>query len=339
MTEVLTAAELQAGCLHPRRSLTPVGTQPRREPESEHVVHDCSGALLSFASCPGGIALTRDGALWVSDPQSGAISRLGVGGTLDTVVRPRVARDGRRNAPAPATPVGLAEAPDGSVYVADRSGHRIWAIWADGSARVVTGGAQGSRDGSTAEAMFRYPADVAFASDGTCYVADTANDRIRLVSPDGVVTTLAGASYGYRDGRGADARFRRPSALDVASDGACYVADTGNNAVRLVTPDGSVTTLAGIPPGGDRDGTGEQIGLRWPTGIAAGAGGVFVADHGNGVVRHVDTSGTSRTWLRLDGLRWPVSVALKSRGTLFVSGTTASGADGAAACLLAVERP
>jgi DNA-binding beta-propeller fold protein YncE len=96
----------------------------------------------------------------------------------------------------------------------------------------------------------------------------------------------------------------------VARDGTCYVADTGNNAIRRITPDGEVTTLAGAPPGGDRDGAGADVGLRSPTGLALGPNGdLWVADQGNSALRKIDPSGTSTTDLRFSGRHFPFAVA------------------------------
>jgi len=299
---------------------------------------DCSDALFSFRGHPGGVAAGSDGTVWVSDSLSAAIWHVALDGTAAPVIAPSGSRRLGGHGATPLTPAGLAIAPDGSLYVADSSEHRICAVAPDGSIRVVAGGASGYRDGPGTEARFRYPHDVAFASDGACYVADTGNDRIRRIAPDGVVTTVAGSIYDYGDGRGPCARFRRPAALDVGADGACYVADTGNNAIRRIDPDGVVTTLAGEPPGGDGDGTGRGIGLRWPTGITVGADDtISVADHGNGAVRRIATDGESHTTLRLSGLRWPVGVALRSEGALVATGTALCDLGHPEACLMVVE--
>lgn len=300
---------------------------------------DCANPLLTFTGHPGGVAVGADDSLWISDTLSGTIWRVAGDGTTTPVVlgRPGLER-GRDVATRVLAPAGLALAPDGSMFVADRSGHRVCAVTADGSVRVVAGGANGYRDGASTEAQFRSPLDVAFDPDGACYVADTGNDRIRRIAPDGSVTTVAGSIYDYGDGRGAAARFRRPAALDVDAEGTCYVADTGNNAVRRITPDGAVMTLAGMPPGGDGDGTGVGVGLCWPTGIAAGPGGVvWVADHGNGALRRIGPAGESSTSLRLAGLRWPVSVVLLTDGTLVVTGAALYDVHAPEACLMVVR--
>jgi sugar lactone lactonase YvrE len=279
-------------------------------------------AELSFRGQPGGVAVGDDGTVWVSDPLAGIIWQVADGRMIPVVGRPERGVDPPKvQSMRLLAPSGIAFSQDGTMYVADPSGHRVCAVAPDGLVRVLAGGANGYRDGLGADAQFRYPSDVAADTEGTLYVADTGNDRIRRITPDGNVTTLAGSIYDFGDGRGPHGRFRRPGALDVDADGICYVADTGNNAVRVIAPDGDVATLAGSPPDGDQDGTGADVGLRWPTGIVVGPrGDVWVADHGNGAVRHIDVrTGASETVLRLDGPRWPVSLAGRDDGSIAVA--------------------
>ncbi|MGH9047528.1 MAG: SMP-30/gluconolactonase/LRE family protein [Acidimicrobiales bacterium] len=263
---------------------------------------------ISFAGRPGGLAVGPDGTRFVSDATTGTIWRITRVGETTAVAR----RFG--------SPAGLAMAPDGTLFVADTTGHRVWAVSSDGHLRVVAGGGYGYRDGPGQDALFRYPSDVAIAPDGTCYVADGGNHRVRTISPDGLVATLAGSIFDYGDGLGPDGRFRQPLGLDVGPDGTCYVADTGNNAIRHITTDGEVTTLAGSPPGGDRDGAGGEVGLRSPTAIAVGPDGdLFVVDHGNAAVRRIDPAGSSTTCVRLSDRHWPVAVALSPDSEVVVA--------------------
>ena len=298
----------------------------------------CTDRSFAFPGHPAGLAVTSDGTLFASDVTSRTIWRIDDGGGRTLAATPvGGVRDATGAGNRVLSPAGLALGPDGSLVVADATGHRIWAVSPDGALRLVAGSVYGYRDGASNEALFRYPSDVAIGSDGTCYVADAGNHRIRTISPDGTVTTLAGSIYDYGDGNGRDGRFREPLALDVDDDGTCYVADTGNNAIRRITPDGEVTTLAGSPPGGARDGVGAEVGLRWPTGLALGPDGdVWVADHGNGALRRIDHSGASTTRLRLSGRNWPVAVVTTPHGTIVAAIAVLDDVHHPRACLISV---
>src|SRR5471030_2849229 len=108
------------------------------------------------------------------------------------------------------------------------------------------------------------------------------NNRIRKINSDGVVSTLAGSTEGYADGAGAAAQFNTPSGVAIDSAGNLYVADTGNNAIRKLTPEGVVSTLAGDGVAGFRDGKGAAARFNGPLGVAVDrAGVVYVADSYN----------------------------------------------------------
>lgn len=158
-------------------------------------------------------------------------------------------------------------------------------------------GVAGRRDASADRARFSDPFGVAIDAQGAIFITDAGDtNAIRRVSIDGVVSTLAGGGIGFADGIGADARFDSPSGLALDPQGVLYVADTGNNAIRRVTPDGRVTTIAGDGRPGHQDGPGPQARFNGPIGVAIDASGrIIVADTYNDRLRAIDANGVVTT--------------------------------------------
>lgn len=165
-------------------------------------------------------------------------------------------------------------------------------------AHATTIGGDGSpivRDGK--QSGFSDPFGVAIAVDGTVYVADAGeSNRIRKISPDGTVTTLAGGREGFADGTGTSASFNTPSALALGPDGNLYVADTGNNRIRKITPTGQVSTVGGDGNAGYVDGPAAKAQFNGPIGLSVSNGGdIYVADTYNDVIRMITTEGEVTT--------------------------------------------
>ena len=164
-----------------------------------------------------------------------------------------------------------------------------------------TAGVTGSADGTGAAARFNFPECVVVDSSGNLYVADTGNSTIRKVTPSGVVTTLAGTAgiTGSADGTGAAARFYYPAGVAVDGTGNLYVADSGNNTIRKVTPSGVVTTLAGTAGvTGSADGTGAAAQFNDPVDLAVdGSGNVYVSDWSNYLIRKITPAGVVTTFV------------------------------------------
>lgn len=226
-------------------------------------------------------------------------------------------------------PAGLALAADGSVYVADSGNHALRRIAPDGRVSTVAGnGERGSRDGSGRAAQFNEPMGVAVAADGSVYVADFGNHTVRRVSTTGVVSTVAGTAGqgGFADGDASTGRLRSPMDLAFAPGGTLVVLDRSNHALRLLSPAGRLSTLAGDGTAGYADGAGRSARFHFPSGLAVDAqGGVWVADTDNQVLRHVAADGTVSTPLgRQKGLADGVGAAAR----FFNPKDVATGPDG-----------
>ena len=163
-------------------------------------------------------------------------------------------------------------------------------------------GGSGNLDGTGAIARFSFPHGVAVDSAGNVFVADSTT--IRKITREGTVTTLAGVAgeYGFADGAGSAARFNVVSGIAVDRAGALYVADTGNNAIRKISPQGLVTTLAGSPAPASAegcrfaDGIGAAAAFCVPSGVAVDSGGtVYVADTQNALIRKITPAGVVTT--------------------------------------------
>lgn len=165
--------------------------------------------------------------------------------------------------------------------------------------RTFAGDSPGYRDGSLWEARFCGPNALALGADGSLYVADSRNHRIRCISPDRKVTTIAGGGTpdgagGRADGAAEAARFRFPSGVAVLPDGSLLIADTGNHRICRLT-DGQVTTVAG-GDAGKADGVGARARFRSPGPITVDDNGItWIADLGNGAVRRMDAAGVVST--------------------------------------------
>jgi len=205
-----------------------------------------------------------------------------------------------------------------------------------GEVRLLAGdGVRGLREGASLQAHFSDPYGIARAEDGTLLVADGGDsNRIRRIDPAGTVTTWAGSVEGFRDGVGAAAAFNTPSGIAMDRTGNLYVADTGNHAIRRITPDGNVTTLAGTGIAGFRDGPGAQAQFNGPIGVAVDAAGqVYVADTYNDRIRVIRTDGRVITLAGgdrpgdLDGVGaearfdTPSGVAVDQHGNVWVADT------------------
>lgn len=181
--------------------------------------------------------------------------------------------------------LGIARGSDGSLYVSTTTG--IDRIKSGVASRWVGADAKGFRDGNGTSAYFNLPRKLVVDGQDNLYVADFGNLRVRKVSPTRQVTTVAGNGIlGFTDGTSARSRLNFPTGIALDAQGNVLIADTYNHAVRMLSPDGNVTTLAGNNTAGFKDGAASTIQFNHPTDLAVGADGkVYVADWLNHRIR------------------------------------------------------
>jgi len=228
--------------------------------------------------------------------------------TLAGVAQYQGSSDGTGSAARFSLTQGVAVDASGNIYVVDSRNCTVRKVTPAGAVTTIAGtaGVVGSADGTGPGAAFRYPMGIAIDLAGNLYVSDTGNYTIRKITPNGVVTTLAGTAgaLGSADGTGSSARFKDPWSLAVDSGGNIYVADTDDDAIRKITPAGVVTTLAGTPGvPGTADGVEANAGFRAPEGVAVdAAGNVYVADTVNNTIRKITSAGIVSTLAGTAGL-------------------------------------
>lgn len=270
---------------------------------SHHGFADGAGSEARF-NRPVGIAVDLNGTVFVSDSFSHILRSVSPDGTVTTLAG-RVWSSGVDNGKGRAArfcwPGGVAADCAGNVYLADTGNHAVRKVTRDGVVTLLAGGAgaSGSSDGKGSLARFSSPSAVAVDRAGNVYVADCGNQLIRKVTPDGTVSTVAGAAglKGYADGSGATARFNQPTGIAVDTLNNIYVADAGNHVIRRIVPGRQVTTLAGCAGmKGFSDGQGVQARFSGPAAVAVDlTGSLIVADRDNHLIRMVTPEGRVST--------------------------------------------
>ena len=294
---------------------------------------------------PHGLAVDANGVVYVADLNNHTIRKITPAGVVTTFAGLAGAPgfvNGTGNGARFNSPRGVAVDTAGNVYVADSQNYAIRKITPGGSVSLLAGGTAGSQDTTNlTTGRFLSPYGVAVDTAGNVYVADVGNNSIRKVSPVGVVSTLAGGlgptNAGSVDATGSAARFSAPFGVAVDPNGNVYVADRDNYKIRKITPDGVVTSIAGLTNfiSADTDGTGTAARFAQVVGVAAdAAGNVYVVDSTNSTIRKVTAAGVVTTLAGLtrsvgsaDGIgsvarfNSPQGIAVDSGGNLYVGDT------------------
>ncbi len=304
---------------------------------------DNGAAISAELDTPQGVAVDSAGNLYIADTHNSAIRRVAVNGTITTVAgngnAGYLGDGGQATLAELYGPYGVTVDSGGSLYIADSYNSAIRKVASNGVITTLAGAGTG----------LNFPEGVALDAAGDLYIADTGNCLLRKLAPGGSIATVAGAGlWGYAGdgGPATQAELFQPQAVAWDSAGNLYIADSFNYVVRKVTPNGTITTVAGngtqfYPPNGglvgDGDGglaTSASLGTCYGLAVDA-AGNIYIGDYDNSAVRKVSPNGMITTvagnglggysgdggLATSAGLGWPTGVAVDAAGSVYIADT------------------
>jgi uncharacterized protein (TIGR03437 family) len=316
----------------------------------------------ALLATPQDVVVDSSGNVYIADTGNRRVRKLTATGLISTVVGNGNFRFGGDGGAATvaylSAPVGIAIDPSRNVYFTDVENNRVRKIAPDGDITTIAGNGIESFSGDGGQAVnasldLRFPTEgpfgiasgVAVDSAGNVYFADTDNDRIRMISTSGIITTVAGGgAFGVLgDGGPANkAYLSAPSGIHIDPAGNIYIADFGNNRIRKISTTGIITTIAGggtltSPNIGD-GGQATSAVLNGPEGVALdSSNNLYISDSGNNRVRKVTAAGVITTvvgngtadstgdgGLATQAASLPDAVALDQSGNLYVIELAAS---------------
>lgn len=331
---------------HTIRQVTPAGVVTTLAGSGVNGTTDGTGTAAQFSS-PTAIVVDPSGYFFVTESGGQRIRQIAPGAIVTGFAGQGFSpgwADGTGTAARFSGPQGIARSPGGNLYVSDSSNNTVRQVTSSAVVTTLAGLPPGYNDATGSAARFFSPQNVARDSSDNLYVTDRTNHVIRKITPAGVVTTFAGlAGVSQRtDGLGSAARFASPTAIAMAPDGALWVAD-GSNTIRRITPDGNVTTIAGVAFGsGNNDGTGTgttaapgtsaRFGSNMNGLAVSAAGDAYVSDTNSHTIRKVTPAGVVTTFAGTAGtfgttnatgtaaqFSAPSGLAFDSAGNLFVA--------------------
>jgi sugar lactone lactonase YvrE len=308
---------------------------------------DGGKAIAAQLNSPLGVALDKNGNIYVADRFNHRIRKVWTDGQITTVAGNGIAGYGGDGGPADAaalnSPVSVSVDGEGNLYIADLGNQRIRKV--DPSGKILTiagnGTAGFSGDGGAAtNAQLNAPRGVCADGAGNILIADAGNHCIRKAGASGIITTIAGTpginGFGGDGGNAAGAKLYGPYCVAADAAGNIYIADVDNQRIRKINTAGIITTVAGTGAGGysGDGGPATRAALYEPISVAAdGAGNVYIADGWNERIRMVDAAGyistvagNGVTGFSGDGglgtaakLYHPYSVAVDGEGNIYVA--------------------
>jgi len=238
---------------------------------------------------PHGIAIGNNGNMFVADYLNYKIRKVSAEGNTTVfagsgkLAERGVNVDGAAGVAAFRGPHAVAVAHhDNSLYVVDRENHSIRKISANGHVSTFAGSGQpGFADSAGSQAQFDSPEGIAVGAGGTVYVVDRGNNRVRKITPEGLVSTFAGTgNSGLSDGPASSAVFSGPTDITIDKrDGSLFVVDQWWKVIRRISPEGQVSTVVGHPSRGKADGNLQSAGFGRITAMTMHENVIYVAEH------------------------------------------------------------
>ncbi len=300
---LVTLTALTAACAVPFVASGADGTITTFAGSTRGFAGDGGEATQALLDAPQGMGLAPDGVVLIADTENNLIRRVGTDGIITTVAG-RFGEAGFDGDGGRATDTALNRPTDvlvggGGYWIADSANNRIRRVRPDGTMVTVAGdGTAGlSGDGGPAtSARLDNPRELSTMADGSLLVADTGNHRIRRVAPDGTISTFAGTGPGFSGdgGPATNAALNAPTGTTTMPDGSVLIADTGNDRIRRVAPNGVITTIAGSQRGFSGEGDpARAANLAAPADVQATGpnGGYLIIDADNNRVRRVTPLG------------------------------------------------
>jgi len=305
---------------------------------------DSGQATSAQLNTPQAVAADSSGNLYIADTVNNVVRKVTAAGVISTIAGNGTAGSGGDGGAATSaqlhSPQGIAVDANGGIYIADTQNARVRKI-TNGTINTVAGSGTagfGGDSGAATSAQLNIPAGLAVDGAGNLYIADFSNNRVRKVTPGGTITTLAGnglEGYSGDGGPATGAQLATPVGLATDSSGNVYIADTGNNAVRVVNSSGIVSTVAGNGLAGYSGDGGPAVSAMVgnPSGVALDASGNLYISDGSVRVRKVYSSGFINT-IAGNGTRGysgdggvgpfatmsgPAGIALASNGNLYIA--------------------
>jgi len=236
---------------------------------------------------PRGLVQDSLGNIFVADTENGKIRKISSSGDVTIFAANTVF----------GKPHGMIIDGDDNLYITDSARHRVMKITPQEVVTTIAGsGSPGYLDGNSTSALFNSPEGITFDNNGNLFIADRQNNRVRKITPEGVVSTWAGSGESaiHADGNGTSAAISQPYSIACDSTNTLYVGQFST--IRKISPSGMVSTFIGVPSGGDVDAVGTSAKVSGVESMVVDNNNIlYFADYGNNKIKQVLPSGLVST--------------------------------------------